>query len=610
MARKLPIHLALLIGLLLAVSHAQRLSTRSPVPISPSSSAMQLYESLLAGTEQAEGDFHIDLIPGTWRTNMNGRVLLWAIFPNTTVAISINSGPASASTYRFEFYPSLALALLGPQMISGTLKSFDYNPHDGITNFDFAVNDADNNKMGLPVLISQFIPRTIGDILKGTPFASSSHLQKCSKEDGTKCFTASTMVANVEYSADGDRPLHLHLRAGASLKLGLPDLPGGLRGDVTLSTESELILSHLSFTVVERRIDGQLGSSSLALASANFAMNGMYLKANEGMFSFESLQFSGSTGQSGHIVIRNGSLALKLRAPSSVQLAGTSNEGLILDLDDGAKITASGVQIAIDDKYGSTFTDSGPFELTGATTGGNLSFGRRGYLAIAGGQVNAALHHLVFTSNGHPTASGTVAGTLLFGPGRIYLRPDSSVAVLGGSASAISLHLDSSASPAVTGVFSEMALNFANRSEFTVPGGMMIRLKGVGHLASNDSANPLTIGVASESPFGSYSLDLNFDILRNAPGGTLVLYDGHITLPLIVGQAGQVSGRAIQGTGTFHLVQANVNQDLSLTLTDVNMSQDSPTTSQEGSGSWTANVSFPQAQAIYVPGHRTDLPHC
>ncbi len=537
---------------------------------------------------------------------MNDSTVLWRVFPNTTVSVSATEGSNAPGALRFEFYPNPALALLGGQQISGTLRSFEYNRRDGISNFDFSVNnEATNNGNGLPILIRHFIPQSLGALLSGNPFLSTGSLEKCSDAEGNKCIPAQPFVSRVEYAVGNLNPLHIRVRSGTVIDLGTTDQPLNLHGALTLAAPADIVLEHLAFDTVEQRVDGALANGAFSLGASQLSMNGFSFVIASGRFSFDSLTFSGGGDHQGRVQLQNCALQFTLNQRSAVRFAGTSNDGLELDFSSGATVSASGAFMSLDDRTGSEFTATSLAAL-GDVAGGELALGRKGFLGISSGHVALSLQRAAWSSNGVPTAEGTLAGSLAFRGGKLFLRPDSGAEVQGGTILPFSLHLDTSSNPPVTGTFPGLTLSFAPNSEVVIPGGLWLRLKDGSQIASTSTASPITVSTGSDFPFGAYSLDLVFDALMNSPNGTLTLRSGHASLPLSVTQVGQVSGQGIHGDGVLKLSQSAATQDIALNFTNGTLQQAAPTSPQQGSFPITGTTSFATPQTTIIPGHRTD----
>jgi hypothetical protein len=573
-----------------------------------SSSGFKFYESLLASTYSVEGNFHVDLLPGTWKTSVNRRTVEWAIAKNTTVSVRVQQASSGQTNWHFEFYPNLTLTLLGYQLTQGALRSFDYNENGGISNFDFTVfNEETVGTAGVPAIISHLVPNNARGILAGLLFVSSSSLQKCSTSSGKVCHPFHSMAAQIENDPTTDKPLRFDLRDGSSLTFGNSTNRSDLHGEMMLAQSVSLDVPSLSYDLVENQIHGTILASQIEGSRSNFALNGLVLKAGKTQFDFGALQFSGGLGDDGHINIQDASLDLDLNDSSTIQLTGVGTDGLTLDLSGGAKFRSDTVQMRISDRSDSQFSSTGSLSLSGRVQKGVIGFGRKGYLTLASGNASVLLDRLQLNASGPPTVRGRLQAVVVLGKGSIYLRPDSAVQVVDGTVSPLLLALDSSSNPLVTGQFPRLSLTLADGNQFIVPGGGQIKLVGQGYLSSGADANPMTIARGSDFPFGNYRLDLSFETFRNTPGGAIALRDGHIVIPLLVDESGKMSANAVHGTSVLRIQQSSVSEDLPLALADGTIQQDSVGAPQHWVIPWSGtNINFPQSQTSVIPGHRTD----
>ena len=568
------------------------------------SSALRFYRSLLAAAEVAQGRFHMDLSPGAWRSDVNGRTVLWTVFPGTTMSVTITRelGGQIRRT-RFEFYPRIAVALLGMQRLAGTLGVIEYTAQGGISSFDLSIFDEETNaEQGLPVLMQQFVLLDSASLLQGLPFAASNSLQKCSDGGGTKCAFGPKMITHVEYESVPDAPLHLVLQAGKTIHLGLGDSGEALNAAITLAASSEVVVSQLDFDAVEQTVTGSLARATLAVSAADYGISGMRLASGAGALSFDGLTFAGGAARNGRIEMTNATLAAACDTGSVLRFAGSGNAGLELSPGARSRVELHGLHVTIDDQRGSRIEASQPSTLQAQSAGGVVSLGRLGFLKIGSGQVSVQAQHLVWASGAEPVAQGSLSGTADFNGGLVFLRPDSSVPIESGSAN-VSLKIDTSSNPAVTGAFGAFRLNLRAGSDFTAPGGVSIHLNGPSTVVGENGAAPISIAVGSDFPFGGYVLSVAFDAFKNVPNGTLTLRNGTMRIPLAVTQAGAVKGQGIEGTATMRLAQDATTMDVPMTISNASLQQASPNAPGQVSAPWVwNNMTIPTVQTITVPG--------
>jgi hypothetical protein len=415
------------------------------------------------------------------------------------------------------------------------------------------------------------------------------------------------MAAQVENDPAADGPLHFNLRGGSPLVMGNSSQESDFHGQLFLAQSVSLDVPSLSYDLVENQVHGTVGTSRIEGSKSTFSLSGLALKAGKTQFAFGGLEFSGGIGNNGHINIQDVSLSLDLNDTSSIQLGGGNTDGLTLSFSGGAKFDSGTTQMRISDQSDSQFSSAGSLSLSGGIQTGVIGFGRKGYLKLISGSASVILDRLQLSASFSPAVHGQLKASVAFGNGSIYLRPDSAVQVVGGTVSPLLLTLDSSSNPLVTGQFPQLSLTFLDGDQFIVPGGGEIKLVGQGHLSSGADVSPLTIARGSDFPFGAYELDLSFETFRNAPGGPLALRDGHIVIPLSVGESGKTAASSVHGTSVLRIQQGNVSEDLPLAFNNGSINQDSSDAPQHWVIPWTGtNINFPQVQTTVIPGHRTD----